>query len=210
MKKKSLGNKLYDVVTPQEYHAKADMFIDKSTAIELNDMILPIGNKLTVTPHYRPQPGYLFDQVVLPTEDNMEKYSNQGVIDYDNISTLQQIMENSERLKNMEEDIMRNPENKFILNVSDSDKPMMVAVKKAVNAKGIDINQYEHRFGQFTNDVGMLKRGHDITAKKLVAICDALDMEADIVIRDKADCINKMGTDVTVTITGVGGTEDDK
>jgi hypothetical protein len=77
----------------------------------------------------------------------------------------------------------------------------MKALKNAINLKQVDRKRYEDRFDQYQNDMRLL-RGSTITLSKLVSICAAFDISADLTLRDKAyDIPNPMNTEITVDLT---------
>ena len=95
---------------------------------------------------------------------------------------------------------MATTDNIFYLKIGDDDTPEMKALKNAINAKQVDKKQYEDRFDQFQNDMRLLK-GNSITLGKLISICGAFDISAELTLRDKPDIPNPMNTEIVVDLT---------
>lgn len=109
-----------------------------------------------------------------------------------------------------EHDILESPDNIFQPRPTDNDAPAMYALKQATCEKRIDIDKYEHRFGvNFNNDKRVYNK-HDITLKMLTRMCDNLDMEAVLTLRDKSpDVPNPIGHSISITLTGGNEDEDE-
>ena len=107
-------------------------------------------------------------------------------------------------LRDIQHDIITTSDNVLKLNVGEMDTPEMKALKNAINSKAIDKKQYEDRFDQFQNDMRLLK-GSSITLGKLISICSAFDIDAELTLKDKDDAPNPMGQEFTVELTCRGG-----
>ena len=110
-------------------------------------------------------------------------------------------------VRNIEKDILTTKENIFQLVIGDNDTREMVAMKKAINSKQMDIKQYESRFDQYQNDLRLLK-GESITLGKIISTCNNFDMSATLIIKDKnPDVPNPMGIEIKVDLTDNDGGE---
>ena len=199
MKKKEIENKLYNVVGIDEFTDKPDLHNPKFTAIEDHGLVMPIRGRNDVGPGYYYQPDAMCCIVQKP--ENTDQYLPTGIIDYTNPSSIGDIIRNNELIKNIQADIMATPENILCLQVTDNDTPEMNAVKRAINLKQVDKGQYADRFTQFQNDMRLLK-GNSITLAKLINICSAFDIEAELTLRDKEqDIPNPMNAEITVNLT---------
>lgn len=199
MKKKEIENKLYNVVGVDEFTEKPDLYNPRFTAIEDHGLVMPIRGKNDVGPGYYYQSGAMCCIVEKPT--NPDEYTDADIIDYTNPSSIGDIIKNNELVKNIQADIMATPDNIFCLQVTENDTPEMNAVKRAINLKQVDKSQYADRFNQFQNDMRLLK-GNSITLAKLINICGAFDIEAELTLRDKEpDIPNPMNTEITVNLT---------
>lgn len=199
MKKIELENKIYSVTTIEDYTNNPDLYNPKFTAIEGHGVVLPIRNRNGETgPGYYHQPGSMCCEVVKP--DNPENYSTDKIIDYTNAKDIGDILRNNELIKDIQSDIMTTSDNIFYLKISDNDTPEMKALKTAINAKQVDKSQYEDRFTQFQNDMRLLK-GNSITLAKLISICGAFDISAELTLRDKDNIPNPMNTEIVVDLT---------
>lgn len=93
-------------------------------------------------------------------------------------------------------------DNKFKPAINGDEYKEMELLKRAICEKNIDINAYEHRFGgKFQNDKRLLTK-NSISIDKLKSTADALDMEVEIIIRDKKGNIpNPIGREFRGIIT---------
>lgn len=198
MKKMEIQGRLYSVVSVDEFTDKPDLYNPRFTAIEDHGIVMPLLGKNDVGPGYYYQPNALCCIAQKPEDE--KPYSTSRIIDYSNPSNIGDILRNNELIKNIQADIMATPENIFYLQVSDNDTPEMRAVKTAINAKQVDKRQYEDRFDQFQNDMRLLK-SNSITLAKLISICGAFDIEAELILRDKFDVPNPMNTEISVNLT---------
>ena len=76
----------------------------------------------------------------------------------------------------------------------------MRTLKTAINAKQVDKKIYESRFPQFQNDMRLL-RGHSITLGKLISICAAFDIAVELILKDKPNAPNPIGSEYVVDLT---------
>lgn len=199
MKKIELENKIYNVVTMEEYTENPDLYNPKFTAIETHNTVLPIKNRTTDTgPGVYYQPRAMCCQIQKP--DNPKDYSTDKIIDYTNPQNIGEILKNNALIKDIQSEIMTTSDDIFFLKVGDADTPEMKALKTAINSKQVNKSQYEDRFSQFQNDMRLLK-GNSITLGKLISICGAFDISAELTLKDKSNIPNPMNTEITVDLT---------
>ena len=199
MKKIQIGNCLYSVVSMGEYTRNPDLYNSRLTAIERQDVVLPIRNRATDPgPGVYFQPGAMVAFVEKP--DPNGPYSTSHMIDYDKATSIDDVMRNNQLIRDIQNDIMTTSENILCLNIGSEDTPEMRALKTAINEKQVDKAQYEDRFDQFQNDMRLLK-GKSITLAKLISISSAFDIAVDLTLRDKPDCPNPMHREITVDLT---------
>ena len=198
MKKIELENRLYNVVPLSEYNDHQDIHSAKFTAIEHSGTVLPIRSKTDTGPGVYFQNGGMVSVVVKP--EHPERYSADKIIDYDNATSIADVIRNNQIIKDIQSEIMINSEDKLQLNVGESDTPEMKAMKLAINAKQVDKKNYEDRFPQFQNDMRLLK-GSSITLAKIISICDAFDISATLTLSDKEDAPNPMNTEISIDLT---------
>lgn len=200
MKKAELANKLYNVCSMDEFTDNPDMYTPKFTAIEREDVILPIKNRTTDTGigiYY--QQGAMASIVVKP--DNDKEYSVDKIIDFSNPKSIGEVFEKQQIIRDIQDEIMTTSDNIMYLKIGDKDTPEMRSLKTAINLKRIDPKQYEDRFDQFQNDMRLLK-GESITLGKLVSICNAFDISADLTLRDRdSNTPNPMNETINIDLT---------
>ena len=187
MKKSLIHGTLYTVTSMDEYTNNKDLYNPKRTAIEKAGVVLPVKSRIDEGPGVYYENGSMVANVVKPDPED-KQYSAENLV------------------RNIENDILTTKDNILNLQIGNNDTPEMAALKKAINTKEVDIKQYEDRFEQFQNDFRGLK-GSKITLGKLVSACQALDIEAQLILRDKEGCVNPMNTEVSVYLTQRGGNE---
>ena len=81
----------------------------------------------------------------------------------------------------------------------------MKLMKEAINLKRCDIDKYALRAGPNHLNNKRILKGNDITIKKMVEICDYMDMEVELTIRDKnSEVANPMNKEITKILTSEG------
>ena len=208
MKKIEIDRRLYSVIPLEEYVSHSDLYDYRNTAIEHEDgTILPLRKY----PMVEDKPGIYIDpdkdiskQMVLDRvspEPKDSTYSADRVIDFSNATSLADVIQKNEAIRDIQSDLLISGTdgNTLYLNVTDADTPEMVAIKSAINAKAINKNAYEQRFTQFQNDMRLL-RGHKITLKKLITMCNGFDLVCDLTLRDADNAVNPMGSPITVRL----------
>ena len=150
----------------------------------------------------------MFTISVFPdSENNSYLINSDNVLDLTSSKNVNEYMKNQQILKEMETESLTSPDNIFVAPVSEDDNAETKALKEAINAKHIDIDKYGERFGKnFPNDKRGIREWKEISMKKLKSICDNLDMEVYIGIRDKqnGDVPNPMGITIEKVITKEG------
>ena len=136
-------------------------------------------------------------------DKRIEKEYKPNVIDFNNVTTIQQFIDKQEKVKDVERDILCNPDNIYKPIIGENDSPEMKAIKEAIRAKNIDIDKYADRFGEnFPNDKRKLK-DDKITLFLLKRMAECLDMNVDLIITDKSpDVPNPIGIPIKVSLTG--------
>lgn len=203
MKKIELDNKLYNVVTMQEYTTNRDLYNPKNTAIELGNIVLPLKSYHTDTgPGLYYSNGDAYGMIKKPSEENMDKYSISNVIDLNDSKDIGELIQKNNMLKDLQADLMvsGNNANIFCLPITKEDTPEMAALKQAINMKQVDKRNYEDRFTQFQNDMRLLK-GNSITLGKMIGICNGFDISCSLTLRDKDNAVNPMNNEITVNLT---------
>ena len=209
MKKISIKNRLYDVVTMDEYLKNKALYDPKTTAIEYSDVdyILPLKTSDTPDPGYRYINNCPVVDFIPPNYENMQDYSSNNIINYDDVKSIDDIIRNNNMLKNIQQDMMINTDNALCLTISETDSAEMIALKTAINSKKIDKMMYADRFTQFQNDMRLLK-GSSITLSKMLSICEAFDIEVSLTLKDVPGALNPMGRTINANLSkGVNSNE---
>ena len=201
MRKVEVDGKLYNVAKIDEYTDYPDLYTPKFTAIETpGNCILPVKNKNTDSgPGVYYQPGAMV--AIIEKPENIADYSIDKVIDFTNPKSIGEVFEKQQIIRDIQDEIMTTSDNVLQLKIGEKDTPEMRALKTAINAKRIDTKQYEDRFDQFQNDMRLLK-GNSITLGKLISISNALDISADLTLRDRdGNTPNPMNQEIVIDLT---------
>lgn len=208
MEKSKIGDKIYDVVSLDEYIRNQEILDSSFTAVKDGDYLYPIRPKTSN------QPGlYSIGNAILEfkdpvSEEDKKEYSVENTINFENAKSLKDIIVKQNKLKKAERTILTTPENIFIPTIGENDSPEMVGLKKAVIAKEIDIDKYQARFGNnYSNDKRLFNDG-SITMVKLKTMMKALDMKGTLIIEDlNEDIPNPIGKKIVIDL--LGGDDDE-
>lgn len=202
-KKAKIDGKIINIVDWDTYNKFGNELDNNYNGIQVNNCILPLRGKNDLRPGIYNDGNNVFYRLKFPDKTDMEDYSPKNIIDFDNASNIKEIIEKQNKLKSMENSILTTADNIFIPQVDPNDSSEMIALKKAVIAKHIDLDKYEQRFGSNYNNDRRLFNKNSITLVKLKSIADALDMKVSLSIEDKdEDVPNPIGSKITVDITG--------
>lgn len=213
LKKTNIDGKFYNVISRSTLNSNKEFYNSSMNAVEFKDddgkeYVLPIRplSDLSNRPGFNlPNSSSPVSFYSLPKEEDEVKYSkkNKAFTDFSNCETLAETIEKQESIRNIERDILTNPDNITSPNVSSLDSPEMRGLKEAVIAKNIDIDKYKDRFGDnFPNDKRVLK-SHEITQKMLKRMTDKLDIKITMIFEDaSSDVPNPMGKKIIVDLTG--------
>lgn len=201
MKKMEINNRIYNVVTIDEYRNSSELYDNKFTAIQDHGIVLPIKQKNDFGAGYYIQPDSMVSLIKKPPENMIDEYSENKIIDYNNAKSIGDIIKNNEMLRDIQSEFIVDDENILNLTISDNDTPEMKALKSAINSKKADKSQYEDRFDQYQNDMRLLTKGTSITLGKLISICSVFDISAELVLKDKDGAPNPMNRVISIDLT---------
>lgn len=203
-----LPGKVCDVVTNEKYTSNPELYDPSYTAIETEidgeKYALPIINRFELGTKVGVVPGSCVSFYNPPqTAIDKESYSMDKVIDYSDAKGIKDLIERSMMVRNLENEVLVNPDNVTVLRIDDNDSPEMKALKEAINYKCCDINLYANRFGgNFANDRRILN-DNTITLQKLKKYANALDMNITMTISDKNSNVpNPIGKKIQIDLTG--------
>lgn len=206
MRKMTILDKMYDVATVEEYKKLGqNVFNPNFTAINIHGQVLPVRTCIDDN-----RPGVYFSNgpVILVNKPDIEDakyYSESNIVDYSKPDDIRGIIRNNEIVRDMENEILTDKDNISRFKIGDYDSPALAALKQAINLKEVDMDKYKPRFNQFNNDIRVLTKPENttITMGKLVDFCNNMDIEAELILRDKPDAPNPMSREVTVNLTDV-------
>ena len=205
-KKQKIENKMYDVMTHEDFSKNKDNYDTSQIAVEINmngkTYILPVRNKTDSKPGLYNE-GCI-DFLKLPNENIEKEYMPNDMLDFSKCSNIAEVMKKQKILRDEEKEILANPDNIFIPPISGKESPAMLGLKQAVIEKHIDIDKYQDRFGRenFPNDKRKFK-DDDITMFMMNRMNKALDIKATLILEDKSpDVPNPMGKKISIDLTG--------
>ena len=204
-KKMKISDTMYDVVSLKEYTENKDVYVPRYTAIhdEENGIVLPVKTQTTEdTPCIEVGHGMSYE---LNLDDHdLSEFDEKNIIDLDNSKSINELMKKQEAVRDLERDILTSPDNLFKPKIFDDDSGEMKALKTAVNMKEIDLDKYAPRFGANYNNDKRLFNKSSISLTMLKRMCDALDIDATLILRDKDPNVpNPIGDEIEVKLTGV-------
>lgn len=202
-KKMRIGDKIYDVTTLDDFTKNKEAYIPQYTAIQDTEtkLVLPVKGRYDKGPGIVVGTGVSY--IEEPDQNEKENYEDDKIIDFDNSKTIHDMMQKQEAVRSLERDILTSPDNIFSPKIFDDDSPEMKALKNAVIEKHIDLDKYEPRFGVNYNNDKRLFNKNTISLSMIKRVCDALDIEATLILSDKSDNVpNPIGKTIEVKLTG--------
>lgn len=206
MKKMKIRDSLYDVIDYPEFCRNREGYMRywQSVAILGNDCyVYPIRNPSSDNRPGMYPLGLNFDWFKVPMSNyEMQEYNQMNIIDFSDAKSFKDVITMQNRLNQEERSILTTINQLTIPTIQDNDEPAMVALKEAIIAKHIDLDSYDYRFGEsnFPNDKRLLKKD-SISLKKLIAYCNALDINATLILSDlNPDVPNPMGHDIVYSL----------
>lgn len=227
-----IGMTLYEVVTQQQFALSPGLYDRSFTAILFDERIdiygnlipafvLPFGNMNDLERNTPGIYGVSFEtndsliqpcfNVIYPFHFDMSgkliidrpEYLASNMLDTTNLNKMQELIDLDAKYREFEFDIITAGDNATIFRIMPDDTPEMVATKKALNAKHIDIDKYRSRIGStFANDKRFLQNSPSITFNKVKALFPALDLKCTMIIDNASpDVPNPIPHPITVNIT---------
>jgi len=209
MKRIKIDNKIYNVIN--SYDLQNINQLPSNTAILSEDgNVYPIRSSIDIDTGLYKKNNLILEKKINESED-LEKYSNKNIIDFDSAQNIHDIIEKSNNLRDLEKEILTSPDNIFTPSIGPNDTAEMKALKQAIINKHIDLDKYEDRFGaSYSNDKRRFKKD-EITMKMLKRICNNLDIKASIILEDTSSTVpNPMGSIIKVELTSGGDNYDEK
>ena len=210
MKKMALNGKMVDVVSLSDYTSNPEAYLPSTTAIEFEDLALPIIGKYDQCPGI--SIGSTFSYVNLPNEDEKQNYTTTSdkFVDMSDVHTIGELMKKQEAVRNIEREVLTTPDNIYVCKRHKSDTPAMTGMKDAIDAKHMDISKYAKRFGPNYNNDRRKIEDDRISISMLERMGTKFDMKISLVFEDANPNVpNPMGDPITVVITGSGSEEND-
>lgn len=208
LQKGLIDDKIVEVITFDQFVQQPKAYPLGYTVVDGgNGVMYPLRGKTDSRPGLYPSNGIC--KYKDPSPEEMDVYSAANITDFSKPKAIGELIAKQNKLKQQERTILTNADNIFQPQVKPDDYPAMVALKTAVNAKGIDLDSYAHRFGNnFNNDKRLFEKPN-ITLTKMISICNNLDIKATLTLQDaSSDVPNPIGDSITVDLTADGGDDD--
>ena len=213
IKNATVDGRLVDVLSEDQYSERWRMYSNNpglynDTALEVKrgdeTYILPFRGKLDDRPGIYNLGAMYYMR--FPTEEDDANYNekNLNIVDYSDISTVQDFLDKNAQVRNMENIILTDIDSVFTPPMLPDDSPEMRAFKTAIASKHCDINKYAPRFGDnYLNDKRILKT-NSITMNKMISISKNMDIEVELILRNPTDreIANPMDREIRVVLTG--------
>lgn len=208
MKKIVLDRRILEVIDQEEYVRRTilnpdskQLMIEDTAILAPNGMIYPINRVYTeeVPGVYDAGPMLLYNTPE-GMEDNPD-YQQDKVIDFENVGNLQESIMKQAALEQAERTILISPDNIFTPVPQENDTPEMALLKEAITKKRIDLDNYKQRFGSDYNNDKRLFDQSSITFFKMKRVCDILDIEITLTLKDKPGAPNPIGEVLSSVIT---------
>lgn len=201
-----LKDKLCDVTKLEDYIKNPDVFIQGHVAIELeqSNYILPVINNNSEPTDIGIEVGNTISRVRLPvTEEDKKEYDRSRLVDFNKATNITELINMQETVIDMEKDILTNPDNISNYQITEEDTPAMRLLKEAVNAKHINLDSYDYRFGSnFNNDKRIFNK-HNVSLAMMERMANALDMKLTLTLQDVSDDVaNPIGKPMSIDVTG--------
>lgn len=201
-KKAPIGNTIYEVVEPQGFNP--EIFSQGEVAVQYNGMLYPYENPKLYT---GPTTEIIGNSIMMLNNGNPEsydpvEYSDTKVIDFGNTKSFEELVNASESIRKIENEILIGTDNIYHLPIKPKDTPEMIGLKEAINAKNIDIEKYQSRFGSnYGNDKRLLENSPSITFPKLSTMMEIFDMKGTLILEDKnPDVPNPMNKKIVIEL----------
>lgn len=203
-----LNNRLTTIVEYDTFISNKELYNNPNVAVIIdgddgNKYALPCRSKTDVQPGIYDEGLLYFYKLPEDSEKDLYDIEKLNIINHNDATSISDYISKRKQLRQLESDLITDIDNLFTPPIDQDDQPEMVAIKKAITSKHIDIGKYEHRFGNnFLNTKSLFKR-NSITLNKLTYIADNLDMDIILTIQNKSDdVINPMKNPITVKLTG--------
>lgn len=195
----------YDVIDNVDFLITNFHLLYNNTNLAFNDgfFVLPITTDTNCK-----KPAFLFFwNHLMPINTNLiqdDRFSPRNIIDFNNDANLMDYINSCYDVRMQRENSLTTFNNIFNVNITGTEDPEKLLLKQAINAKNIDIYKYQDIIGKtFPNDLRELKNGDKMSLKKIKLFANALDLEIEMIIRNKQGAINPMNIDMlSAIITG--------
>lgn len=216
LKSTKIDGRLVNIISEEKYKTMHKALSENPTelnsiAIEVksdngDEFVLPFRGKSDDRPGIYPDGSIYFTKCPDDADKSEYNVKNLDILDFSDVSNINQFLDKSSLVREMENGILTDPDEIFVTTIDDeNDTPQMKVMKEAINLKRCDIDKYSLRAGPNHLNNKRILKSNDITIKKMIEICDYLDMEVELTIRDKnSNVANPMGRESSRILTSEG------
>lgn len=212
-----INGNVYDILAPEDLarykNVKDSTLENLAVRTKYNDeeIVLPVITDRSYSDNVATPGVYPVGPLNIykyPKEQDIEKYRPTKTIVFSNNDSMEALLEKKEVLQSFNEPWLTSTDNTTVCTINDDDQPEMIAIKSALNAKHVDFDSYAPRFGvNFPNNKRQLK-SNSATLKFIKTFCDALDLDAELTIKDKNPKVhNPMNKVIHVSLTDLSSTD---
>lgn len=208
MRKLTINDKMYDLVTEEEYFNQKDYYDDTNVAIEVEyqgkRIGLPIAKNKNMVGIFNN--GALSYYNIPKNIADYECNAANKYIDFNDISNINEYYEKSIQYSDAEKEIVSNNINQSRPKIKDTDSPLLKLTKQTITDKNIDLDKYSHKFDNYNNDKRLLSSSNnDITIKKANNMLEKLDVDMYVITTNKnSDVPNPMPNPLIRRVSGDG------
>lgn len=201
--KTKIDGKLYDVTKLDNYVQNPDVYIQGHVAIEDEQYVLPVLPSNSPSDKVGIEVGPVVSRVHLPNPNDDDQYKKSNMVDFNEATSMQELINMQDTVIDMEKDVLTNPDNTSVYPIVEKDSPAMKLLKEAVNSKHINLDNYEHRFGSNYNNDKRIFNKNTVSLTMMERMASALDMKLTLTLQDaKEDVPNPIGRSISIDITG--------
>lgn len=204
IKKAVIKGRTMTVVNQNEFENMDDSS-KEGVCVEINGYLYPYYKTIKDEPSCT-KDDFAIYYITPKTEEEKKEYSTEKIKDFSDIGNFKDYLENVYEMQKDQKNSLMSINKDYFIPIYEQDNPEVKLIKQAINAKHIDNDVYKAKFSSasdFNNDNRSLNdpNNHNISFYKLVRDCEAYDIDAILILKDKPNVANPMGQVFTTYLT---------
>lgn len=204
IRKTVINGRIMTVVNQKEFETM-DESSREGVAIEIGDYVYPYYKSVKNEPSCTMDDFAIYFIKPLSSKDK-EEYSSKKIKDFSEIGNFKDYLDNVYALEKDQRTSLTYINKTYTIPIQEEDNPEVKLIKQAINSKHIDNESYKSKFSStsdFNNDTRSLNdpNNHNISFYKLVRDCEAYDIDAILILKDKPNAVNPMGKEYKTYLT---------